>query len=105
MGWIYSYRDARLDENELTAGAWEQIFLVANQGLPHAESEIAPAHCPTCRCAIGVVAHMLAGDDLATASEVVAGMSLLEQIQAFSVAEPVEVARAAADDGAAVGVL
>lgn len=45
-----------VDEDSLTVAEWERIYLLVNQlGLPHAEIDLDPAHCPTCRTAHAVV--------------------------------------------------
>lgn len=44
------------EEESITAGEWERIYLLVNLfGLPHAEVDIDPAHCPTCRNVHAVV--------------------------------------------------
>lgn len=44
------------EEESLTAGEWERIYLLVNLfGLGHAEVDIDPAHCPTCRNVIASV--------------------------------------------------
>lgn len=47
MGWTFL---GEVEEESLTAGEWERIYLLVNQfGLRHREVEIDPTHCPTCR--------------------------------------------------------
>lgn len=43
------------DSDSLTAGEWEQIFLLASKGVPHTEVDVDPLHCPTCRIAHATV--------------------------------------------------
>lgn len=53
MGWTFL---GEIEEESLTAGEWERIYLLVNQlGLPHMEAELDPTHCPTCRIAHAVV--------------------------------------------------
>lgn len=52
MPWTFL---GEVEEESLTAGEWQSIYLLANRGLPHAEIDVDPLHCPTCRIAHAVV--------------------------------------------------
>jgi hypothetical protein len=80
MGW--SFLAAEANEESLTAGEWEQVFLLANRGVPHREAEIDPTHCPTCRIAIAV-AFLMRETTLVDAVAAVAAMPNLALIDAF----------------------
>jgi hypothetical protein len=80
MGWTFLTDEA--SEESLTAGEWEQVFLLANRGLPHREAEIDPTHCPSCRIAIGAV-FLMRETTLVDAVAAVAAMPNLALIDAF----------------------
>lgn len=53
MGWTFL---DEADDDSLTAAEWEHIFLLVNRGgIPHAEIDVDPLHCPTCRIAHAAV--------------------------------------------------
>lgn len=81
--WVCTLVTPSLDEDELTAGQQEQIFLLANSGLPHNEMWIHPAHCPSCRNAIAVVALCAAGEQLEVAATQVRGMLAVDLLDSF----------------------
>lgn len=59
MAWSF----AGVEEETITAGEWERIYLLVNvAGLPHAEVDVDPAHCPTCRNAHAIVCLAREGD-------------------------------------------
>lgn len=80
MGWTFL---GEVDEESLTAGEWEHIYLLVNQlGLPHSESAIDPTHCPTCRNVIAAVILSREGS-LEEASRAVAAMPAVAAVDAF----------------------
>lgn len=85
--WQCTLRGATLREGELNAGEWEQLYLLVNRaGLSHAESEIRPAHCPTCRNCIAVTTMVLrgpAGMGMAAAAMYVAMLDRGDLVDAF----------------------
>ncbi len=59
MGWTFSLDGVELEEEDLTAGQLEHLFLLVNSEIRHVEAEIGAGpfgHCPVCRVAIGSVA-------------------------------------------------
>lgn len=83
MDWTCTVRGSTLREDELTNGEHEGLFLLVNSGIPHTEAQISPAHCPTCRNAILIVALGRAGIPIEAARELVAGMTREEAINCF----------------------
>ncbi len=80
MGWTFL---GEIDEESLTAGEWERVYLLVNQfGLPHREVEIVPAHCPTCRNAIGTVLLERETDGV-EAAKAITSMPAMALIDAF----------------------
>jgi hypothetical protein len=80
MPWVF----AGIDDEQLTAGEWEHIYLLVNMaGLPHPEAMIEPAHCPTCRNVIAAV--ILGREDGVTAEviQAVTSMPVGDLIDAF----------------------
>ncbi len=82
MGWVFL---DEVDEDSLTAAEWERIYVLANQGLPHAEVDVDPLHCPSCRIAHAVT---LVGREttLAEALRAVLAMPAVALVDAFDYA-------------------
>jgi hypothetical protein len=92
VGWLFRAEiggtPVALDEESLNAATWEQLFLLANRGLPHDESWIAPIHCPTCRLAIAMIAVITAGlaESLDEAAILVGSMPAADLLSSFELA-------------------
>ena len=50
--------------DDLSSGETVLLFQIVNEVLPHAEDDIAPAHCPACRSGVAIVALMRHMDGL-----------------------------------------
>lgn len=84
MGWTFL---GEAEEGSLTAAEWERIYLIVNQrGLPHAEIDVDPLHCPTCRIAFAAV--LVAREtSLADAAAEVAALPATALVDAFDYGE------------------
>jgi hypothetical protein len=91
-GWAVDIQGVHMTSEDITAGEWEALYLFVNRGgLPHAETDIRPLHCPSCRNAIPLIALMLRGKfGMAAAAELVGdltGEQLLD-LYTFPTPEP-----------------
>ena len=86
MGWTFSLDDVDLNEDDLTAGQLEHLFLMVNSEIAHPEMTIGAGlfgHCPVCRVAIGTLALEAAGIPTDIAVSTVRSVSALALGEAF----------------------
>lgn len=89
MGWQFTAPDdpaVVAVEAELTAGEWEQMFLLAQAGGRHDEIDLSPTHCPVCRSAVAVTVLASHGMPTGDAVERASGWLAADLVAAFTFA-------------------